>query len=284
MATRRSKSKSSESASLDGWPADLAAVVRGKTMDLSGVSLFCRRQAECAALFGSIVQLKPGVFTLKSPFKENFIGSLHVWIRPNMGFSPEETVAYALVRHAEWYLKIRDVDALRERAGAIRMKPQMPGPPMGWIEGIVRPTGEFTRDPEADGKPAILGWHEGAGDIAPSLGIEIRGPGVAPQDPAFRRTLLQSMVDSLAVVLELKRPKSGRPKAPQAEGAAYYRDHQGVGRAEIAKRLCSCGSSRHTQQCFDRLNKLADSFYRTQRSSFERLVREQTRKYPEINS
>jgi hypothetical protein len=30
------------------------------------------------------------------------------------------------------------------------------------------------------------------------------------------------------------------------------------------------------------LNKLADSFYRTQRSEFEKLVREQTRKYPEI--
>jgi len=30
------------------------------------------------------------------------------------------------------------------------------------------------------------------------------------------------------------------------------------------------------------LNKLADSFYRTQRSEFEKLVREHARKYPEI--
>jgi hypothetical protein len=254
-------------------------------MDFRRVSVFCRRQAECATLFGKIVEIEPGMFALKSPFKENFIGSLHVWIRPNLGFSPEETVADTLMRHAEWYLKIRDVDALRERAATIKMNPRTLGPPMGLIEGIVRPTGEFTRDPEAEGKPAILGWHEGAGDNVPSFGIEIRGPGVAPGDPAFRRTLLQSMVDSLAVELNLKRPTAGRPPlSPIAESAAYHRDHLKAGRRQIAKVLCTCGNSRHTQKCFDRLNKLADSFYRKQRTDFTKLVREQTRKYPEINS
>jgi hypothetical protein len=93
------------------------------------------------------------------------------------------------------------------------------------------------------------------------------------------------MIECLSIELKLKRATAGRPPlSPVAESAAYHRDHLKAGRAQIAKMLCTCGSSRHTQKCFDRLNKLADSFYRKQRTEFEKLVREQTRKYPEINS
>jgi len=253
-------------------------------MDLSSVSLYCRRQVECAALFKSIVEIRPGVFVLKSPFKEHFIRCLPFHLRNilrnNSDFSPKEMVAIALARHARWYLERHDFDALSERVGA-EIQPCALLGSARWVEGIVRPTGEFTRDPGADGKPAILAWQRNDSD-PPSLAIEICGPGVAPRERAFRRTLLQSMVDSLAVTMGLKRPSSGRPHlAVQARKAAYLRDHRKAGRTEIAKRLCSCAQS-HAQKCFDRLNKLADSFYRTRRSEFEKLVREQTRKYPEI--
>ncbi|HEY4930110.1 MAG TPA: hypothetical protein VII23_00945 [Terriglobales bacterium] len=284
MAVRKAKSKSSDFASLVRLlPADVAAVVRNEPMDLSGVSVFCRRQAECAALFGSIVQINPGMFKLKSPYKESFIGSLHCFLWPNARFTPEETVANALVRHAMWYLKIRDVDALRERAGAEQIKPQALRGLAQWKEGIVTPSGEFTRDPEADGKPAILAWQGNTGDPS-SFAIELCGPGLTLEGTGFLRTL-QSMVDFLATELGLKRTSAGRPHlASQAEEAAYYRDHLKAGRKRILEKLCLCGQPRHTQKCFDRLNKLADSFYRTQRSAFDKLVREQTRKYPEINS
>ncbi|MGO9563824.1 MAG: hypothetical protein ACLPPV_14320 [Candidatus Korobacteraceae bacterium] len=284
---RKAKSNSSTMALLTrSLSADVAAVVRGKEIDLSRVSLFCRRQAECAALFGSIIQIEPGVFVLKSPFKENFIASLHVYYWPNAVYSPAEMVAMALIRHANWYLKTRDTDALRARPGAKQLSTWLFGHvsygPGTYLEGIVRPTGEFTRDPEADGTSAILGWQDVSGN-PPGLMIDIRGSGVAVQGPA-RRKLLQSIVDCLTVEMGLKRPSAGRPHlAGKAEEAAYLRDHRRAGRAEIAKHLCSCGRS-HTQKCFDRLNKLADSFYRTQRSAFEKLVRDQMRKYPEINS
>jgi hypothetical protein len=291
MAIRKGKSKSSVFASLAHLlTVDVAAVVQKKAMDLSGVSLFCRRQAECAALFRSIVQIEPGVFALKSPFRENFIGSLHCYVFTNGNFSPEEMVSLALIRHANWYLNIRDIDAMRARArvGDKQLWPSVLGSvlhaPASYVGGIVRPTGEFTRDPEADGKPAILGWQRNPGNPS-SFAIEVRGPGIDDLEGTVFRTLLQSMVDSVSIEMGLKRPSAGRPNlATEAEEAAYLRDHQKAGRTEIAKRLCSCGSSRHTQKCFDRLNKLADSFYRTQRSAFEKLVREQTRKYPEINS
>lgn len=287
MAIRTAKNSSTMAQLTRRLSPDVAAVVRGNKVDFRGVSLFCRRQAECAALFGSIVQIKPGVFVLKSPFKENFIGSLHVYYWPNAVYSPAEMVAMALIRHANWYLKTRDTDALRARPGAADLSKwlfrRVPYGPGTYLEGILRPTGEFTRDPEADGTSAILGWQDVSGN-PPGLMIEIRGSGVPTEGPA-RRKLLQSIADCLTVEMGLKRPSAGRPHLAGTAGeAAYLRDHQRAGRAEIAKRLCSCGSSQHTQQCFDRLNKLADSFYRTQRSAFEKLVRDQTRKYPEINS
>ena len=260
--------------------ADVAAIVSGESMDLSNASLFCRRQAECAATFGSIAQIKPGVFVLKSPFKESFMGSLHCYAYPNINFRPEEMLACALLRHANWYLKVRDVDAMHRRAGSYQIEPRTVHAPMRGYIGIVRPTGEFTGDPEADGTPALLAWQDNSGD-PPSLAMEICGPGVGSQEPAFRLTLLRSMVDYLAVELGLRRSRAGRPAlATQAEFAAYLRDHRNAGRLAIAQETCSCGNPRHTQKCFDRLNKLADSFYRTQRSNFEKLVQEHARKYP----
>jgi hypothetical protein len=154
------------------------------------------------------------------------------------------------------------------------------------LEGVVTPTGEFTRNPYADGTPAMLAWQDshsartGKSEVA-SFALEIRGLGIAPRQAAFRKTL-QSMVDCLIVELGLKRRNAGRPRAIQAEEAAYLRDHRHAGRAAIATKLCSCGNSRHTQKCFDRLNKLADSFYRTQRSSLEKRVREPAIKSPEV--
>jgi hypothetical protein len=132
----------------------------------------------CAALFKSIVQIKPGVFELRSSYKENFIGSLHLWVYLSLNFSPEETVAYALVRHAERYFRIRDALA-GEKLGTRQIKPRALGPPNVWKNGVVRPTGEFTRDLEADGELAVLFWQDKAGDPRPSLALEICGPGVA---------------------------------------------------------------------------------------------------------
>jgi hypothetical protein len=284
MPRKAAKNKSSVPVPLDHRvPAEVQGLVRNKVMDLRGVSLFCREQAECATSFGKIVEIKPGMFALKSPFKESFIRSLHAYLWPNARFSPEETIANALVRHAKWYLSIRDTDALRQRSGK-PIRPRLIRNSMEWMEGIIRPTGEFTTDPEAEGKPAILAWQDSPGD-PPAIAIEVCGPGVSITDPAFHRTLLESMIECLCIALKLKRATAGRPPlAAVAESAAYHRDHLRIGRAQVAKILCSCGSSRHTQKCFDRLNKLADSFYRKQRAEFAKLVREQTRKYPEINS
>jgi hypothetical protein len=283
MTERRRKGETARSELYARLPAKIAAVVRRRVLDLTGISLFYRRQVECAALFGRIAEIEPGRLELKSPFRENFIGSLHAYLSPNTRVSPQELIAYALLRHAKWYLCIRDTDALREKAGK-PITPRLLHGSMAWTEGIIRPKGEFTADPEAAGTPAILVWQDSAGN-PPSIAVEVCGPGVSTKDPAFHRRLLESMIECLCLRLSLKRATAGRPPLDAtAESAAFHRDHLRVGRAQIAKELCSCGSSRHTQRCFDRLNKLADNFYRKQRADFAKLVREQTRKYPDINS
>jgi hypothetical protein len=58
-------------------PPDVAKQLSRNVIDLAGVSTFFKRQAECAALFTEgIEQTAPGKFMLRSPFRENFIGSL----------------------------------------------------------------------------------------------------------------------------------------------------------------------------------------------------------------
>jgi hypothetical protein len=273
MQLPRTRRKPASSALYARLPEDLKAVVRPKVMDLRGISLFCMRQAECATLFGSILEINQGMFTLKSPYKENFIGSLHAFLWPNAHFSPQEAVANALVPHVKWYLSVLDIDAVRKQTRAHQINPRLAQVlgSLQWIDGLVRPTGEFTSHPEADGKPAILAWY----DDPSGFGIEICGPGVAA---ASKRRLLHSVFDRIAIEWGLKRARRGRPHlTAKAESAAYHRDHLGTGRAQIAKILCPCGLSQHTEKCFDRLNKLADSFYRTQRSELAKLIRAEQR-------
>jgi hypothetical protein len=166
MTERRRKGETAKSGLYAPLPEEIAAVVRRRVLDLNGISLFCGRQVECAALFGRIAEIKPGRFELKPPFRENFIRSLHVYLMPNARFSPPEMVAYTLLRHAKWYLSIRDTDALRARAGR-PITPRLLRGSMAWTEGIIRPEGQFTTDPEAGGTPAILAWQDSAGDRQP---------------------------------------------------------------------------------------------------------------------
>src|SRR5262249_21348828 len=153
--------------------------------------------------------------------------------------SPQVIFASALLRHAKWYLSIRDTDALRARAGK-PIWPRLLRGSMAWTEGIVRPTGRFTTDPEAEGTPGIFGWQDSPGN-PPAIAIEVCG-----EDVRFTRRLLASISDCLAVQLNLKRAGSGRPRlTAQSELAAYHRDHLKQGKAQMAKALCACGESRH---------------------------------------
>jgi len=263
-------------------PSAVAELVCREVIDLTGVSTFFRRQAECAAQFTEgIEQRAPGCFVLKSPFRENFVGSLPVYIFPNLGAA--ETIAYTLPRHAAWYLRTRDVDRIRRRFAAeltegrtlqpIALKPGT----IQWWEGFIAADGEFAINAEKQGTPGILAFQEISGDNT-SLALEIRGPDVGRQDPAFRKTLLKSALKAALLRLGLEQPRRGRRHDDQrAEKIAHARDHKRLKNLNIARQFCDCGQQRHAGRCFDRLNAVADSFYSVQRSHFEKLVKSQAR-------
>ena len=103
------------------------------------------------------------MFVLKSSFRQNSIGSLHAYVFQNSTFNPQEIVALAPIKHAKWYMAIRDIDAMREKAGR-RIIPRLLRNSFQWIEGLICSTGEFTTDPEVEGTPAVLGWQYDSGD------------------------------------------------------------------------------------------------------------------------
>lgn len=244
------------------------------------------RQAECAALFtDGIEQITPGRFVLKSPFRENLIASLPVYIFPNTPFGSAETIAYALRRHAEWYLRTGDIDRIRRRFAAelsqprtlepVALRPR--GDPLRWWEGFICADGEFVIDPEKQGTPGVLAFQEISGDNT-SLAVEIRGRDVGRKDARFRKTLLKSALKQVLLQIGLEQPRRGRPHdAQRAENIAHSRDHERLTNREIARKFCNCGQQRHTRECFDRLGASANSFYSVQRSQFQKLLKSQYR-------
>jgi hypothetical protein len=263
-------------------PADVAELVCCKVINLASVSTFAKRQADCATLFvDGVEQTAPGLFVLKSPFRESFIASLFAYINPNSGFSAAETIAYALPRHAEWVLKVSKIDRIRQRFAAEVAKPLEPVALRGsleWWQGFIAEDGTFTLESEGPGSPGILVYQEIKGEHT-SLALEIRGSSVERNDSSFRKTLLNSALRELLLAMKLVQRRRGRPhQAQKAESIAYSRDHQRLTKPRIAGLFCSCGQQRHTRACYDRLDALADNFYAVQRSRFKELIISQHRK------
>src|SRR5208283_697515 len=231
-------------------PSEIMQLVRRDVIDLTGVSKFFERQAEFAALFtDGIEQRAPGHFVLKSPFRENFIGSFHIYIYPEAPFSPAETIAYALRRHVELYLRSCDTHRISSRFYAelnplTKLEPaalRARGDPTHWWQGFIGVDGKFAINPEKQGTPAVLVFQEISGENM-SLALEIRGPDVGTRDPAFRRTLLKSVLKEALLQLGLEQSRPGRPHhAQRAEGIAYNRDHKRLTKQKIAAQFCDCG-------------------------------------------
>lgn len=268
-------------------PSDVAELVSCDVINLTDASTFCLRQAKNAALFTEgIEEMEPGHFVLKSPFRENFLASLLLYIYPPFHFKAAETIAYALPRHATWYLEVRDVDRISSRFAEETgqqgsLKPaalkHVSDDPLECWQGFIGTDGVFAIKADTEGTPAILAFQEITGDIA-SLALEIRGRAVAQKDPTFRKALLESALKEVLLKLGLQRAQRGRPHDSRRAGMiAYARDHEGRGKGDIARRFCKCGQRRHGRQCFRPLDLLADSFYAVQRSRLEKLVKRQGR-------
>jgi hypothetical protein len=84
-------------------------------------------------------------------------------------------------------------------------------------------------------------------------------------------TVLDCVVGRLKMNLKLIRPERGRPRVDFGEQAAYMLDHRKQNLALIAKELCQLSPSASPsvrRQCFDRIRKAANNYYKLLRSNY----------------
>jgi hypothetical protein len=103
-------------------------------------------------------------------------------------------------------------------------------------------------------------------------------PNSPPQKPsandALRKqtvTVLDSLLGALKINLKLLRPERGRPRVDFGERAARLLDHQKMNIAVIARDLCHLpadASQLQRRQCFDRIRKAANNYYKLLRSGY----------------
>jgi hypothetical protein len=75
--------------------------------------------------------------------------------------------------------------------------------------------------------------------------------------------------------LRITRPDRGRPRADFGEQAAYLLDHEDVNIALIAKKLGQLpqgAAPSERRQCFDRIRKAANNYYRLLRTDYKDLT------------
>jgi hypothetical protein len=103
-------------------------------------------------------------------------------------------------------------------------------------------------------------------------------PEIYPEAKELRETtgtVLDSIVAALKLKLRITRPDRGRPRADFGEQAAYLLDHEGVNIALIAKKLGQLpqgAAPSERRQCFDRIRKAANNYYRLLRTDYKDLT------------
>jgi len=93
-------------------------------------------------------------------------------------------------------------------------------------------------------------------------------------------TVVDSVAGRLKMNLQLIRPKKGRPQANFGERAAYLLDHEKKNLPLIAKELCHMlpdASPSVRRQCFDRIRKAANNYYKLLRHDYTTLTRVRVR-------
>ncbi len=137
----------------------------------------------------------------------------------------------------------------------------------------------------------------------PTMTIRVKGEPAAmlmkwwttltPNSPAQKRsgvdllrrqtvTVLDSLLGALKTKLRLLRAERGRPRIDFGERAAYLLDHQKMQIAMIARELCHMPADANQlerRQCFDRIRKAAQNYYKLLRSDYAEItdVRVRTR-------
>ena len=307
----RIPARSSGSEDVAQFPDAVAKLLRGNVIDLSGASKFYRQKANVAALLEGFVDRLPNShFRLANGFDRYFIRNLRLFLTGTSG-SVSDLIAEALFRLGRQWAKtdygrlplasvpsdefLRSVWSGAEEWEAFVHRDGCVGEV--WLlalcdDGTVC-TWSGASDPHDFELRVDFGWNA---KLPPSVTISLKGPPAAilmkwwmtlnpnsnpeiyPEAKDLRETtgtVLDSIIAALKLKLRITRPDRGRPRADFGEQAAYLLDHEGVNIALIAKKLGQLpqtASSSERRQCFDRIRKAANNYYKLLRTDYKDLT------------
>lgn len=293
-------------------PEAVAKLLRGNVIDLSGASKFYKQKAHVATLLEGFVEPLPNFhFRLDKGFESYFLLNLHFfltsplrsvadsvaealfvlgrqWARTDYGRLPLASIPSDAFLRSVWS-GAEEWEAFVQRDGCIGEV---------WLfalseDGTVRAWSGGS-DPHDFELRIDFGWDT---NLPPSLMICVKGPPAAilmkwwmtlnpnsnpeiyPDAKELRErsgTVLDSIVAALKTKLRIMRPDRGRPRADFGEQAAYLLDHEGANIALIAKKLrllTPSAGSFERRQCFDRIRKAANNYYKVLRTDYKDLTK-----------
>ena len=282
-------------------PESVAKLIHGTIIDLSAASNFYRKRANVAALLEGFVEPLPSSrFRLANGFDSYFFGNLPLFLKGTLG-SVSDSVADALFRLGRQWAKIdygrlplasipsdeflrsvwsgaEEWESFVQRDACVGEVWQLAlsddGSVRSWAGGSDSQDFELRVD---------FGWDT---RLPPTMMIRLKGapvailmkwwmtlhpnsnPEIYPEAKELRETaatVFDSVVAALKLKLRITRPDRGRPRADFGEQAAYLLDHEGANIALIAKKLNQlpqgAGPSER-RQCFDRIRKAANNYYK----------------------
>ncbi len=292
-------------------PPSVLRFIKGSIIDISEASDFYRKRAEVATLLRDFVEPRPNSsYFLKNRFDRHFLVNLPLMLRPHV-MRPADALADALFLLGREWAK-RDFgnlpiaalptdeflrtqweegnvwDAFLQRDGCfgeIWWHSLLPdGKVTRWGGGCE--SGDFelrvefnfdaTKPPKMligiKGKPAAILMNHWM-TLTPNSSSK-NSPGTKELREKSA-ALLDSIGATLKMDLKLIQPDKGRPRKEFGERAAYLLDHEKRGLASIARELCQLpqnSTALARRQCFDRIRKAANNYYKLLRSDYTALT------------
>ena len=291
--------------------SSLHNLVSENVIDISGASGFYKKRAEVATLLQNFVEPRPNFhYRLKNGFDCYFLANFPLFMKGNL-LSPSDALADALFVFGRQWARIDYGNLPIASIPSDEFLRHQWSEADNWAAFLVSDAciGEaWWHNLSPEGK--VRTWSGGSDprdfelrvdfgfdtEKPPTIAIRIKGEPAAifmkwwmtlsPNSPAQKDpelkalreqavTVLDSIVGRLKMNLKLIQPEKGRPSVDFGERAAYLLDHKKQNLPLIAKELCHMpqgSSSSQRRQCFDRIRKAANNYYKLLRSDYTTLT------------
>lgn len=282
-------------------PAEIQPRIKKNIIDISEASNFFKRRAQVATLLKGFVEALPGFrFRLENNFDVFFLNNLPLFLTSH-SMKPADALADALFRLGREWAK-KDYGNLPIGSlptdEFLRMQWQEANVWDAFLKSDACFGEIWWHNLDADNH--VKKWSGGfdPGDFElrvefnfdaekpPQMSMRVRGKPAAllmnwwmtlnPNSPPRKyprlkelrvntAALLDSIVGALKTDLKLIQPQKGRPREEFGERAAYLLDHEKRSLPLVARELCQLSANSNSlarRQCFDRIRKSANNYYK----------------------